>query len=588
MRLCEKFDLFLGRHHANLGTRIDRAELDPRLRIVSIRFAVVQTHAAIHAGQLQRAVLRQGDIDLRLPAVDGAAEFHVLGHDGELPIAIDIADCRIFGGSRFNITGPTAALVPLLQGVVMRFGAGALPLVGFMAGLLLLLMSVFKIGRLARFVPELVVVGFTAGIGLSSAFGQVNTLLGIQGDASLHHFSARLLDTLSNLTSLGPTTALIGVASIAVLFLWQRWNKRIPGALIVIVAVTVIASFGSIDVATVASRYGEMPKGLPLPTLGFIDLDLALDLLPAAIAVAVLAGVESLLSATVADGMAGKGPKHAPDRELLGQGIANLVSPIMSGIPATAAIARTGAGIRNGATSQITGVVHSLTVLSATLVLGGLAGRIPLTVLSAILIVTAWNIAGVPAIVRLWRSAAREDILVLLTTILVTLFFDLSYAIALGVLISLVLLLRQFSRVRVVGELIPNAQGQIQQVSNSLSTAMMARPDIAFFTAWGVISFHCTDSLSNSLTHEPRPLVLRLKDVSHIDASGLLTLREVVRERQAKGQRIVLTAPQPEVKAALARFGIAELLGPQNLFDHTIDAIAAIPGTAVAPVTTSR
>jgi sulfate permease, SulP family len=490
------------------------------------------------------------------------------------------AAAAIFGGSNFNITGPTAALVPILSHAVLLHGPAALPMVGLMAGLILVAMSALKFGRLIRFMPGPVIVGFTAGIALSIAFGQLNNILAVTGtDPTIEHFHERLWDTLRHLHTVGFATPAVGAAALCVLVAWDRVPRlnRIPAPLVAVVGVTACTWMLGIDTATLGSRYGSIPRDVPIPSLRFFDAGLIFELLPIALSVAVLGSVESLLSAVVADGMAPTTTRHDPDRELFGQGIANLVSPIMGGIPATAAIARTAAGIRAGGTSRLTGVFHAATVLTATLALGGLASHIPLAALAAILLVVAWNIAEVPELLRLVRRAPREDSIVLIATILITLFFDLTYAIGFGVLASAVLLLRRLVQLPAAEELLPDETGRIQQVSPELSQLIQTRPDIAFFTAQGMLSFHSVAAFEYELRGNQRnPMILRMKDVHHIDTSGLLTLEGVIEHRQRHGGRMILTAIQPELLPVLERFGVIDKVGRENVFDHTRCAIASI------------
>lgn len=490
------------------------------------------------------------------------------------------ATASILGGSRFNITGPTAALVPLLSRVALEHGFNALPMVGLMAGVLLLFMSYFKLGRLVRFMPGPVIVGFTAGIALSIAFGQLNNLLGLQGtDSSLEHFHDKLRDTFSHLDTASVSTILVGVAALALLIGWARLQrfKLVPGPLIAVVVLTLVAQGVAIDTPTLASRYGEMPTSFPVPSFDFFDLSLVLVLLPSAFAVAILASVESLLCAVVADGMAQTADRHDPDRELFGQGIANLVSPIMGGIPATAAIARTAAGVRSGGTSRLIGVFHAVTVLAATVFLGSLTGNIPITVLAAILLFVAWNIAEVPELTRLIKRAPRQDVIVLVSTILITLFFDLTYAIGFGIIASAFLLIQQLIKLPAAKPLIADETGRVPEVSAGLSALMQERPDISFFTAQGFLSFHSVATFEYALSADlTKPLILRMKDVRHIDTSGLLTLEGVIEHRQRHGGRILLTALQPDMLAVLERFGILDKVGRDNVFVETRHAIAAI------------
>ncbi len=329
--------------------------------------------------------------------------------------------------------------------------------------------------------------------------------------------------------------------------------------------------------ADAGEQVRRAPREFPRPSLGFWDTGLFIDLLRPAIAIAILGGVESLLSAVVADGMVSGRVRHDPNGELRGQGIANLVGPIFGAMPATAAIARTAASIRAGATSRMAGVFHALTVLTLTLALGPLAGHIPMTTLAAVLFVVAWRIAEVPEVTNLLKRAPRDDLAVLVSTIFITLFFDLTYAIAFGVFASTVLLVRRLSRVPAAAALMPDETGRIAQVSPELGELIKSRPDIDFFTAQGLLSFHSASAFEYQLQGDvQRPLILRMKDVHHIDTSGLLSLEGIIEHRRNHGERIILTSIQPEIRPLLQRFGILEMLGPGNVFEHTRCAIASI------------
>lgn len=497
-----------------------------------------------------------------------------------------------FGGSRFNITGPTAALVPLLLDVTIRHGVQALPLVGLMAGGLLVAMGFLRFGRLVRYMPGLVIVGFTAGIAISIALSQVNMLLGLTGtDPLIAHTPQRVWDTITHLGTISGPSAAIGLLSIAFLFWYQRSRRRIPGPLIVVVVATIAAQALNLNAATVASVYGDLPRSIPTPSFDFFDVWLAFELLPSAAAIAVLAGVESLLSAVVADGMANVEVRHDSDRELIGQGIANLVAPLMGGIPATAAIARTAAGVQNGATSRLTGMFHAVTIMALTLLFAGLASDIPLAALAAILVVVAYNIADVPEFAKLLRAAPRADLSVLVGTAAVTVIFDLVFAIALGVLISVVLLLRQLVRIPVTAELRAEERREVAERQPVLPLEILARtrPDVTIFNAQGVISFHSAAEFEYGLSgQDDRPLILRLRDVHHIDSSGLITLQGIIEHRLRTGRRIVLTDVHPDVEQSLRRFGLLQLLGEQGIYPTAEEALHAIPRTENAAIAMSN
>lgn len=489
------------------------------------------------------------------------------------------ATASIFGSSRFNITGPTAALVPLISAVVIRHGIEALPLLGLMAGLFLLVISALRLGRVSKYIPGVVVTGFTVGIALSIAFGQLNALLGITGtDPKLEHFHERFWDSMTHLGTVGWLTVVLGLLSIILMVLWPRLTKKVPAALVVVVMFTIVAWSFSLDTSTVETKYGESPRGLPEVGLPQFDWDLAKALVPSAFAVAGLAGVESLLSAVVADNMAQTHERHKPDRELFGQGMANIVASVTGGIPATAAIARTGAGVQNGATSRLSGVVHWIFVFLCTLALASLVGHIPLTVLAGILLVTAYRIADVKGLRRIMRGAPRSELFVLALTVGLTVFLDLTYAILAGVVISIIIVLRQLTSHATALQMKPDELGLIRQVSPGLAAMILSRPDIAFYNAQGILSFHSSSALERVLLEdEPRPLILRMKDVTYIDISGLMALEHIVAERKRKGHRVVLTAVQPKVMMAIRKYGILSQLGWSNVFRSTADAIMSLP-----------
>jgi len=367
----------------------------------------------------------------------------------------------------------------------------------------------------------------------------------------------------------------IGVASLAFLVAYQSRPRRIPGPLVVVVLATIAVQVLHLDAATVSGRYGALPSGLPVPSLAFLDFGLAFELVPVAASVAVLGAVESLLSAVVADGMSATGERHDSDRELVGLGVANLVAPVMGGIPATAAIARTAAGIRNGATSRLSGVVHAGTVLLLTVGLASVAGDIPLAALAAILLVVAYGIADIPELTKLMRTAPREDLVVLLGTILVTVFFDLTFAIALGVIASTVLLLRRMIRVPVAGALL-DEEVEDSQIPVAVTNLVRDHPGVLFFNAQGIISFHSAAAFESTLPrHDPRPLVIRMRDIHHVDSSGLITLQGLIEHRRHAGGSTLLTEVQPEVEAVLKRFGITDL-APNMTARSTEDAIQGL------------
>ncbi len=502
----------------------------------------------------------------------------------------------LFGGSRYTITGPTAALVPLLTVVVIKFGVEALPIVGAMAGILLFVMTAFKLGRLMKYMPGLVIIGFTAGIGLSIAFGQIASFLNVTGtDPTREHFHERMWDLIQHLNTVSWATPLIGIFAVVLMLAWPFVQdflpklKAIPPTFLALIAVSLMVFYIDIDTPTIATRYGDLPGSFPKPTFDWLDLDLLIKLIPSSIAVAILMGVETLLTAVMADNLAGTSRRHKATKELFGQGVANIIAPIFGGIPATAAIARTGAGIQNGATSRLSGITHAVFVLTATIALGSMVGHIPMTVLAAILIVVAWRIISFPELVKMAKTAPRQDHIVLFSTLIITVTVDLTYAIAAGVFISLILLLKQLTSLESASELEPDENGQIRQVSAELSKTMQQRKDIIFFNAQGLISFHSAFEFERRLLeHDTRPLILRMKDVKYIDTTGLMTLDSIVKARQKLGSRVMLSAIQPTVFNSLRKFGILESVGSENVFAGTALAIENVSNSGATIVSANE
>jgi SulP family sulfate permease len=365
--------------------------------------------------------------------------------------------------------------------------------------------------------------------------------------------------------------------------------KAIPPTFLALIAVSLMVFYIDIDTPTIATRYGDLPGSFPKPTFDWLDLDLLIKLIPSSIAVAILMGVETLLTAVMADNLAGTSRRHKATKELFGQGVANIIAPIFGGIPATAAIARTGAGIQNGATSRLSGITHAVFVLTATIALGSMVGHIPMTVLAAILIVVAWRIISFPELVKMAKTAPRQDHIVLFSTLIITVTVDLTYAIAAGVFISLILLLKQLTSLESASELEPDENGQIRQVSAELSKTMQQRKDIIFFNAQGLISFHSAFEFERRLLeHDTRPLILRMKDVKYIDTTGLMTLDSIVKARQKLGSRVMLSAIQPTVFNSLRKFGILESVGSENVFAGTALAIENVSNSGATIVSANE
>ncbi|MGH8035191.1 MAG: SulP family inorganic anion transporter, partial [Lysobacterales bacterium] len=343
----------------------------------------------------------------------------------------------LFGGSRIQIAGPTGAFIVILAAVTAQHGVDGLLLATLMAGAMLIFLGVAKFGGVIRFIPDPVILGFTAGIGVIIWVGQWKDFLGLSG-VSGAYFHEKFWHLLQILPQFHPATTVLALASLLLVIYGPRVPglNRVPGPLIAVLLVTATQSLFHFEgVATIASAFGGIPRGLPHFALPDVTFDRLVTLLPAAFTIAMLGAIESLLSAVVADGMAGT--RHNSNQELIGQGIANVVSPLFGGFAATGAIARTATNFRNGATGPLAGIVHSVTLVLILLLLAPLAAQIPLCVLAAILFVVAWNMSEVRHFIRMMRKAPRADVLILLTTFTLTVFTDLVIAVNIGVILAM-------------------------------------------------------------------------------------------------------------------------------------------------------
>ena len=351
----------------------------------------------------------------------------------------------LFGGTRIQIAGPTGAFVVIVAGVTAQYGVDGLLLATCMAGVILILLGAASFGGVLRFIPDPVIAGFTAGIGVIIWVGQWKAFFGLPAIGGTH-FHEKLWQLLQALPELHPATTLLALLSLLLAIYGPRAPglSRVPGPLIAMLVATAIqATFQFGGVATIASAFGEIPRGLPHLAVPDVTFDRLVTLVPAAFTIAMLGAIESLLSAAVADGMAGT--RHDSNQELIGQGIANVVAPFFGGFAATGAIARTATNYRNGATSPLAGVVHSLTLLLILVALAPLAGRVPLAALAAILFFVAWTMSEARHFVRMVRRAPRPDVAILLITFLLTVFTDLVVAVNVGVILAMLLFLRRMA-----------------------------------------------------------------------------------------------------------------------------------------------
>lgn len=478
----------------------------------------------------------------------------------------------VLGGSRLQIAGPTGAFIVVLAGITGEYGVDGLQIATLMAGIILFFFGLAKMGAIIKFIPAPVIVGFTAGIGVIIFVGQWRYFFGLP-EAGGEHFHIQLINLLNVLPQLHWITTGLALFSLFIVIYSPGFPgfKRVPGPLTALIMATllqVIFDFDGVD--TIGSTFGGIPQGLPDFQVPDITWSKVIELIAPAFAIAMLGAIESLLSAVVADGMAGT--RHNSNQELVGQGVANIVVPFFGGFAATGAIARTATNIRNGGNSPLSGIVHSITLVLILLILAPLASDIPLAALAAILFVVAWNMSEVKHFIKMVQRAPRADVVILLITFSLTVFADLVVAVNIGVILAMLHFLRRMA-----------SSVEVRQVSDeelSTEAAHMGLdhvpPGILVFTVEGPFFFGAVENFERALcfTHtDPEVLIIRLKWVPFMDITGLQTLEEVVRDLHSRGVKVLLSGANTRVQGKLEKAGIIELIGKENNFIDFAQAV---------------
>ena len=465
----------------------------------------------------------------------------------------------LFGGTRVQIAGPTGAFAVILAGITARYGFVGLQLVTLMAGAMLLAFGLAKMGGVIRFIPESVILGFTAGIAVVIWVGQWENFFGLP-KAVGDHFHEKLAALIGSLPQLSVATTAIGIACVVALVLWPRIPKagKVPAPLVVLVAATLAQTLLRLPgVATIGTAFGGVPLGLPPLTLPAFNVNMMIELAQPAFAVAMLGAIESLLSATVADGMAGT--RHDSNQELVGQGIANMASSLFGGFAATGAIARTATNVRHGGNSPLAGIVHAATIALVLVALAPLAYNVPLTALAAILFVVAFNMSEIGHVVRTARRAPRTDVAVMFITLGLTVFADLVLAVEVGIILATLNFLRRMSS---TVEVRPMDQ---EELASELpgAGADEVPPGVLVYTVEGPFFFGAVDQFEHALLHTntaPGAVVISLARVPFIDLTGLASLEEVVGQLRKRGIAVALCCANAEVARRLDKAAIAETL----------------------------
>ncbi len=508
------------------------------------------------------------------------------------------------GGSRVQIGGPTAAFIPIVFSIASKHGYEGLATATVMAGVIVILLGVFRFGAMIKFIPYPVTTGFTAGIAVTIVASQLRDFLGISGEGGIRlalpaEFVPKLRLLFENVSTVDPATALVGVGSLGVLLGLRRAMPRIPGAIVAVALGAAVVHFAGLDaakggsVATIGSVFGTIPRTLPTPHVptGLLSWDLIVELIPAATTIALLCSIESLLSAVVADGMTGQ--RHKSDCELVAQGVANIGSACFFGIPATGAIARTVANIKNGGKTPFAGMFHAAFIVVFMLALADLATRVPLASLAAVLLVVAWNISEIDHFRSLLR-APRSDVLVLLTTFGLTVFTDLTIAVGVGMVLASMLFMKRMAEVSNVTALTREMADGADDSPASLGTLKdpegmgAVPPGVEVYEIDGPFFFGVADRLKDTLNQfekPPRVFILRMRKVPAIDATGLHALKEFHAKCRRQGTVLLLSGVHAQPLVAFVKSGFDEVVGVDRMFDTlggALEAARAILGPARA------
>lgn len=477
----------------------------------------------------------------------------------------------LLGGSRVQIGGPTAAFVVIIYGIVTKYGMTGLTVATLMAGIILILMGVLRFGSLIKYIPYTITTGFTAGVAIGIFAGQIKDFLGLKMGAVPSEFIDKMSAYAKNITTFDRDTIIVGIISLAILIVMPFISKVVPGSLVAIVAATLIVEFSPLDTATIGSVYGELSSDIPAPALPNVDFAMISELLPSAFTIAILAGIESLLSCVVSDGMINS--RHRSNMELIGQGVGNIASGLFGGIPATGAIARTAANVKNGGRTPVAGMVHALTLLLILKIFMPYAAMIPMTTLAAILIIVAYNMADWKAFADLCKHAPKSDVCVLVVTFLLTVIFDLVVAIEVGIVLASLLFIKRMSDVSSVRSW-TYINGYDDSTENDpMHISLKEVPENTLvYEIDGPMFFGVADNfLDISINDDIKVVILRMRSVPAMDITALRSLEKVFNTCQDNNVTLVFSHVLEQPMHMMEKAGFVDKVGEQN-FRENIDA----------------
>ena len=477
----------------------------------------------------------------------------------------------VFGGSRVQIGGPTAAFVVIIYGIVASYGTDGLIVATILAGIILVIMGICHFGTLIKYIPYTITTGFTCGIAVTLFVGQLKDFFGYSLENVPSDFLPKVAALVKNVSLINPKAALVGLLAVIIMLVWPKITDKIPGSLVAIIITTLLVKITGLEVNTIGSVFGELNSSFPTPKLPNVTFEMVSKLISPAFTIAILAGIESLLSAVVSDGMIGD--THKSNAELVGQGLGNIFSGLFGGIPATGAIARTAANVRNGGRTPIAGVVHCITLAIILVLLMPLASMIPMTSLAAVLLVVAANMADWTSFFHLCRTAPKSDIIVLVLTFVLTVVFDLVVAIEVGVVLAALLFMKRMSdTAEVTGwkyieepDVMPGEQEKLMHVNKA----------IRIFEVNGPLFFAAADKLLkiNSKKYT-KVIIVSMRAVPAIDASAMKKLRELIERARKKGIQVVFSHVNEQPRKVMEKDGFIDYVGAENFRENIMDAIS--------------
>ncbi|EOU2059242.1 TPA: sulfate permease [Clostridium perfringens] len=479
----------------------------------------------------------------------------------------------LLGGSRVQIGGPTGAFVVIVFGIIQNHGVDGLIIATFMAGIILVLFGLLRFGSLIKYIPYPITVGFTSGIAITLLSTQVKDFLGLSITKTSSEFIPKWEAYISHMNTTNLYTLAIGLLALIILIFWPKINKKIPGSLIALIVTTLVVFIFNLPVATIGSQFGKISSNIPIPHIPNLNLNTLKALIGPAFTIALLGGIESLLSAVVSDGMIGD--KHNSNAELIAQGLANIGSSLFGGIPATGAIARTAANVKNGGRTPISGMVHSITLLLIMLVFMPLAKFIPLTTLSAILIIVSYNMSE-------WRTfkailkAPKSDIAILLITFFLTVLFDLVIAIGIGMIVSMCLFMRRVATSIEVNELNESDCSYKSNIDTDMENLKVGE-NVLVYDIRGHLFFGAVDTFMNTMKEindDAKVLVLRMRHTKTLDVTGYKQIKNIALSCKSRNMTLIISELQEQPKKVMRLMGFIDTLGEDHFatnFDEALE-----------------